>query len=163
MALNSSDILYDEPVITSGHRVLVFTVARKDPLILRNNKRISIEQRIGRNTQKGKGGRVYADKSTHSGAYPLYQRSIPRLERQVIRKLVIRLLRTNTLRYQHYTDSKQRCFRVTRGAEEAIHVEGSRFWESLTLLTKQLFLRNSLSLCTIVDDQQTITTAEWKG
>ncbi|EAC3456846.1 hypothetical protein VV27_13255 [Listeria monocytogenes] len=87
---------------------------------------------------------------------------VPRLERQVIRKLVIRLLRTNTLRY-YYTDSKQHGFRLTREAEETIQVEGSRFWESLTLLAKQLSLQNSLSLSTQVDDQQTITTAEWKG
>ncbi|EAE9169117.1 hypothetical protein ACV9TN_002920 [Listeria monocytogenes] len=87
---------------------------------------------------------------------------VPRLERQVIRKLAIRLLRTNTLRY-YYTDSKQHGFRLTREAEETIQVEGSRFWESLTLLAKQLSLQNSLSLSTQVDDQQTITTAEWKG
>ncbi|EOD4727160.1 hypothetical protein ACJUAE_002789 [Listeria monocytogenes] len=87
---------------------------------------------------------------------------VPRLERQVIRKLVIRLLRTNTLQY-HYTNSKQHCFRLTREAEEAIHVDGSHFWESLTLLAKRLAQQNGLSLSTEVDDQQTITTAEWKG
>lgn len=87
---------------------------------------------------------------------------VPRLERQVIRKLVIRLLRTNILRY-YYTDSKQHGFRLTREAEEAIQVEGSRFWESLTLIAKRLAQQNELSLSTQVDDQQTITTAEWKG
>ncbi|EIA3997730.1 hypothetical protein K7G10_002986 [Listeria monocytogenes] len=86
---------------------------------------------------------------------------VPRLERQVIRKLVIRLLRTNPLRY-YYTDSKQYCFRLTRKAEETIHIEGSHFWESLTLLAKHLAQQNELSLSTQVDDQQTITTAEWK-
>ncbi|EAD9617457.1 hypothetical protein LSA88_002805 [Listeria monocytogenes] len=88
--------------------------------------------------------------------------NIPRLERQVIRKLVIRLLRTNNLRY-YYTDSKQHGFRLTREAEETIQVEGSRFWESLTLIAKRLAQQNELSLSTQVDDQQTITTAEWKG
>ncbi|EII4617372.1 hypothetical protein LHM76_002723 [Listeria monocytogenes] len=87
---------------------------------------------------------------------------VPWLERQVIRKLVIRLLRTNTLRY-HYTDSKQHGFRLTREAEETIYVEGSCFWESLTLLAKRLAQQDELSLSTQVDDQQTITTAEWKG
>ncbi|ELD8437826.1 TPA_asm: hypothetical protein GZU98_13505 [Listeria monocytogenes] len=87
---------------------------------------------------------------------------VPRLERQVIRKLVIRLLRTNTLRY-YYTDSKQHGFRLTRKAEETNQVERSRFLESLTLLAKHLAQQNGLSLSTEVDDQQTITTAEWKG
>ncbi|EEO3716449.1 hypothetical protein G5727_002775 [Listeria monocytogenes] len=87
---------------------------------------------------------------------------VPKLERQVIRKLVIRLLRTNTLRY-YYTDSKQHGFRLTRKTEETIQVEGSHFLESLTLLAKRLAQQNGLSLSTEVDDQQTITTAEWKG
>ncbi|HAC0982502.1 TPA_asm: hypothetical protein GY030_14670 [Listeria monocytogenes] len=51
---------------------------------------------------------------------------------------------------------------MTREAKTTIQVEGSRFWESLTLIAKRLAQQNELSLSTQVDDQQTITTAEWK-
>lgn len=113
-------------------------------------------------TKKGKGGSGMQTDTSIRVRIHSTSVDVPRLERQVIRKLVIRLLRTNTLRY-YYTDSKQHGFRLTREAEATIQVEGSHFLESLTLLAKRLAQQNELSLSTEVDDQQTIATAEWKG